>query len=296
MTVFAMRPIARNHTNDLIANRERISLWPNSLVMIGLFTAHVIIQHRLVFLGVAPVGTDPCDGVNAYAFIAIAFIAMGSILRMLWGRRSLPSMQYLHDIRSLQAVLYAIFITFAAEIVSLARNAATWDKIASASRLFAIISCLTTLTVAMQLLIFFTQRTRLSQSHLQRTRMILPVVFALVALAFCPEWPTYSPSITAHILTVAVGAFVVFVPMRVLLSQIVLRKPHDHYKKSGTGHLQSTMLLLSGVAVALFAFFRHIPFAVIDVAELFIAYGILGKPLGFDRWREGPIQTADTEG
>ena len=291
-----MCPKARNHTNDLTANRERITLWLNSLVMIGLFMAHVIILHRFVFLGVTPVRTDPCDGVNAYAFIAIAFIAIGSILRMVWGRHPLPSVQHLRNIRSQQAVLYAIFITFAAEIVSLARNAATWDKTVSASRLFALISALTTLTVAMQLLIFFVQRTRLSLIHLQRTRMILPVVLGLIALAFCPEWPTYSPSITAHILTVAVGAFVVFVPMRVLLSQIVLQKPHDSYKKSATGHLQSTMLLLIGVAVALFAFFRHVPFAVIDIAELFIAYGILGKPLGFDSWREGPSQTADMQG
>ena len=82
------------------ANRERTRLWPNSLVMIGLFTAHVIIQHRLVSLGVTPVSTDPCDAVNAYAFVAIMFIGIVSILRMLRVRNSLPSLEYLHNIRS----------------------------------------------------------------------------------------------------------------------------------------------------------------------------------------------------
>ena len=108
----------------------------------------------------------------------------------------------------------------------------------------------------------------------------------LIVLALCPEWPTYSPSRTAHILTVAVGAFVVFIPMRVLLSQIVLQKPHYQYERSSFGHLQSSALLLSGAVVALFAFFRHIPFVVIDIAELFIAYAILGGQLGLDGGRE----------
>lgn len=276
-------------------DRVRISLWPNSLLMFALFMTHVITLHRLTSLGVAPVGTDPCDGVNAYAFIAIVFISIVSILRIVAGANSLSSAKYLHNVRSQQAVLYAIFITFASEIVALARNAATWDRNVSPGWLFALLTALAAFAVCMQLLIFLRQRKRISLSHLRWTHTILPVVAALTVLGFCPEWPTYSPSITAHILTVTVGAFVVFGPMRLLLSQIVLTG-HDEYEKSAVGFLRGSIPLVSGVGVALFAFFRHVPFFIVDIAQLFIAYAILRKPLQLDNWREGPIQIARTSG
>jgi hypothetical protein len=131
---------------NLTANYESTNLWRNSLVMFGLFTAHVIINHRLASLGVAPVGTDPCDGVNGFAFITIAFIAIGSILRMFSGHHSSSPLRYLYTVRSQQAVLFAIFITFAAEIIALIRKPETWIGNRFAESVVALLGALTVVT------------------------------------------------------------------------------------------------------------------------------------------------------
>jgi hypothetical protein len=109
------------------------------------------------------VRTDPCDGVNAYAFIAIAFISVASVLRMLRGRHPSLSTKHLYSVRSQQGVLFAIFITFAAEIIALARNVAAWNRIVSPSWLFTSLAALATLTVILQLLIFLRQQTGISE-------------------------------------------------------------------------------------------------------------------------------------
>jgi hypothetical protein len=260
------------------ANSESTNLWRNSLVMLGLFAAHVII-HRLVSLGA--LGTDPCDGVNAFAFSTIAFIAIGFTLRMFSGHNSSSPLRYLYIVRSQLAVLFAIFITFTAEIIALIRNPETWIGNRFAESVFALLGALTVVTVATLLLILVTQRNRISLSSLRWTRTILPVVIAIVGLTVCPEWPTYSPSRTAHILTVALGALVVFIPIRLLLPEIVLNRSDVHRETTTFGTAREWTLLLGGVAVVLFGFFRHVPSFVDRLVMLFIAYALLGALLGF---------------
>jgi hypothetical protein len=260
--------------------------------MLMLFFAHVTINRRLVSLEVAPVGTDPCDGVNLFAFFAIAFIAIGSILRMFSGRGLASPVRDLYSLRSQQAVLFAIFITFMAEIIALARNLETWSSIVSPTRLFSLLGGLTAVTVAAQLLILVTHRTKISLSSLRWTRTIVPIVVALVALSICPEWPTYSPSRTAHILTVAFGALAVFIPMRLLLHEIVLNGSDVGHEKSTFGTAREWALLLIGILVVLFGFFRHVPILGADIAQLSIAYALLGPPLGFAGGMKNSMQNA----
>jgi hypothetical protein len=277
---------------NVMAGDKPTGLWRNSVVMLVLVIAHVMINRRLVSLGVAPVGTDPCDGVNLFAFFAIAFIAIGSIFRMFSGHGSSPPLRDLYCLRSQQAVLFAIFITFMAEIIALARNPATWIGIVSPTRLFALICGLTAVTVAAQLLILVTQRNKISLSSLRWTRTILPIVVALVALTICPEWPTYSPTRTAHILTVAFGALVVYIPMRPALHEIVLDGSDVNHEKTTFGTAREWALFLIGILVVLLGFFRHVPILGADIAQLFIAYALLGPPLGFAGGMKNALQNA----
>jgi hypothetical protein len=279
---------------NLTANYESTNLWRNSLVMFGLFAAHIISSHKLASLG-APVGTDPCDGVNLFAGITIAFIAIGSILRMFSGHHSSSPLRYLYIVRSQQAVLFAIFITFAAEIIALMRNPERWIGNRFAESVFALLGALTVVTVATLLLILVTQRNRIALRSLRWTRTILPVVVAIVALTVCPEWPINSPSRTAHILTVALGALVVFIPMRLLLPEIVLIGSDVHRETTTFGTAREWTLLLGGVAVELFALFRHVPIVVERLALLFIAYALLGAPLGFAGRLKNAVQNARAE-
>lgn len=292
---------------DPAANHASPKLWPNALVMLGLLAADIIINHGFVSVR-APVGTDPCDGVNAFAFYTIAFIAIGSLLRMLIGRDSSSPLRYLFTVRSQQAVLFAIFITFVAEIIALLRNPERWIGSRLGEVLFALVVALTAVTVATLLLILFTQRNRIaliaprvggatvrSATVGKWTRTISPVAVAIVGLAICPEWPIDSPSRTAHILTVALGALVVFIPMRLFLSQIVLRgsdKSDVQRETTNLGTARDWSLLLLGIAVVLFGFFRHIPGLLFGVGHLVIAYAFLGALLGFAGSPKNPIRAA----
>ncbi len=266
---------------NVMARDRPTGLWRNSVVMLLLLFAHVITHRKLSFMGVAPVGTDPCDGVNAFAFFTIVFIAIGSILRMVSGNHSWSPMRYLYIVRSQQAVLFAMFITFMAEIIALIRNPRTWVGNHFAESLFGLICALTVVTIAILLLILFTQRNRISLTSLRWTRSILPVVIAVVVLSVCPEWPTYSPSRTAHILTVALGALVVFIPMRLLLPEIVLNGSDDDRGTVTFGTAHELTLLVGAVAVVLLSFFRHVPIFAGNLAMLFITYALLGTVLGF---------------
>ena len=276
------------------ASNESTNLWRNSLIMLGLLTAHLIMNHRLASLR-APVGTDPCDGVNGFAFFTIVFIAIGSTLQMFSGHHSSSSLRYLYIVRSQQAVLFAIFITFTAEIIALIRDPEPWIGNRFAESEFALIGALTVVTVATQLLILVTQRNRISLSSLRWTRTILPVAIAIVVLTVCPEWPTYSPSRTAHILTVALGGLVVFIPMRLLLPEIVLNGSDRPRETTTFGTAREWTLLLGGVAVVLFGFFRHVPIFVGQLATLFIAYALLGALLGFAGSPKNSMQDAHAD-
>jgi hypothetical protein len=266
---------------NLMADDKPTKLWRNSLVMLGLFAAHIIINHRLVSLGVHGVGTDPCDAVNLFAGISILLIVIGSLWRISSGRHSSSPLRYLYAVRCQQAVLFAIFITFTAEIIALARNLTMWTGIVSPIRVFALLGALTAATVATQLLILVTQRKRISLSSSRWTRAVLSVVVAILALAVCPEWPIYNSSKTAHLLTVALGALVVFIPMRLFVPEVVLNRSDAHRETTGFGPAREWASLVCGVGVVLFVFWLHGPIVVERIAELFIAYAVLGAPLGF---------------
>jgi hypothetical protein len=283
---------------NLAKTDKPTNLWRNSVVIFGLFTAHFIVQHRLVSLRVHGIGTDPCDGVVLFAFCTIALIAILSLLRMFSGSSS--PLRYLYVIRAQQAVLFAIFMMFMAEIIALARNTEMWTRIVSPTRLFALLGALAAVTVATQLLILVTQQKRISMSSLRWTRTILPVVVAIVVLTVCPEWPTYSPSRTAHILTVAVGALVVFIPLRLFLPELVLNGSDAYGETTTFGTRREWTLLLVGVAVQLFDFWPAArkaigPIGHMHLAGFLIAYALLGAPLGFARSWKNLTQNAHAD-
>jgi hypothetical protein len=277
---------------------EPIKLWRNSVVMFGLFAAHFIVQHRLVSRRVGGLGTDPCDAVVLFAFVTIALIAIVSLLRMFSGSSS--PLRYLYVIRAQQAVLFAIFMMFVAEIIALARSSEMWTRIVSPTRIFALHGALAAVTLAILLLILVTQRHRISLSSLRWTRTILPVVIAILVLMVCPEWPTYSSSRTAHILTVAVGALVIFIPLRLFLPALVLQGSNAHGETTTFGTGREWTLLLSGVALQLCDFWPAAgkaigPIGHMHLASFLIAYAVLGRPLGFAGSWKNSMQRARGE-
>jgi hypothetical protein len=220
-------------------------------------------------------------------------------------------LRYLFTVRSQQAVLFAIFITFVAEIIALLRNPERWIGNRFAELLFALVVALTVVTVATLLLILVMQRNRISldawrvgtaaavRSATVRiwTRTILIVMVATVALTICPEWPIDSPSRTAHILTVALGALVVFIPLRLFLPELVLNGSDVYGETTTFGTRREWTLLLVGVAVQLCDFWPTVRKAIgpMHLPGFLIAYAVLGAPLGFARSLKNSMQNAHAD-
>jgi hypothetical protein len=273
------------------------------LLCLDFFAAHFIIQHRLVSQRVKGIGTDPCDAVVLFAFFTIALIAIISLLRVFRGSSS--PLRYLYVVRSQQAVLLAIFMMFMAEIIALARSSEMWTRIVSPTRLFALLGALAALTVATQLMILITQRKKLSLSSIRWTRAALPVAVSILILIICPEWPNYSSSITAHILTVVVGALVVFIPLRLFLPELVLNGSYAYGETTRFGTRREWIFLVAEIAVHQFVFWPgiskasgplgHLPRVVFEIAVILIAYSVLGAPLGFARSLNDSPQSAHAD-
>jgi hypothetical protein len=126
---------------------------------------------------------------------------------------------------------------------------------------------------------------------------ILPVVPAIVVLTVCPEWPTYNSSRTAHILTVAVGALVVFIPLRLFLLELMPNGSDVYGETTTFGTRREWTLLLVGVAVYLCDFWPVVRKAIgpMHLPDFLIAYAVLGAPLGFARRLKKSIQNAQAD-
>jgi hypothetical protein len=130
---------------------------------------------------------------------------------------------------------------------------------------------------------------------------------AIVVLAMCPEWPIYSSSTTAHILTVALGGLVLLVPMRLLVLEIVLSGSDVPREAAAFGTAREWMSLMGGIIVILLVLWPaatktgrlwghiHIPMVVFKIAHLFVAYAVLGAPLGFAGRLKNSVQNARAE-
>jgi hypothetical protein len=288
---------------NLTANSQPTSLKSNSAVIIALITVFLITKHSLVALNVPPLRSDPCDAVGAFALITIIFIVITSLVRAFDRHpKSLSSaLLPLYLLRSQQAVVLAVFITIAADVVALGRHTAMWVNLVSPTYLLVLLGNLAVIGVTAQFLIFVVQRTPSQTQSIRWSLVVFTALFAIAVLVFCPEWPHDHDSTTAHILTVAIGALMVFVPMRLLLPELVPYGSNAHRKRSVSGAVREWLSPVAGVLMGAFGFWvnsisvdgalRHAhPSAfVLSIAGLLVANAFLGESLGLGgekRWGE----------
>lgn len=277
---------------DLIATSAPTSLKRNSAAVFGLITVLLITKRSLVLLKVPPLRSDPCDAVGAFALITIAFVVVVSSFDR-YRKGPLSALQGLYDLRSQQAVVLAVFITITADAVALGRHPAIWISVVSPIHLFALLGTLAVVAVATQLLIFVAQRTPTQAGSTRWRRVAFTALLAIAVLIFCPEWPIDNNSTTAHILTVAIGALVLLVPMRLLLPELVPYRSDGHRESSVASAAREWMSLVAGVLMGAFGFWvnarnsggalrhMHLAVVVLAIAGLLVAYSFLGAPLGF---------------
>jgi hypothetical protein len=196
-------------------------------------------------------------------------------------------------IRSQQAVVLAVFLNLAAAAVALGRHSANWINEPSRSTVLLALGSIALASVAAQIRTTATWRT-LGGSRLFPWKHVASIAVLVIAvLSFCPEWPIYSSSVTAHALTVACGAMIVLVPMRFLLREIGTDRSvrigrwltRREWVSVAAGILFGAMGFWSSTITGQ-TMFRHFGFADMILAGLLLAYAFLGQPLGLLRSKD----------
>ena len=112
-----------------------------------------------------------------------------------------------------------------ADVVDLARHPPVWITSASRNRMLAWLVVYLAVALAVQSLIQVTQPRVVGPTSTRRKWTTLVFSAAALILFVCPEYGIQHTSETAHILTVAVGVFVVLIPIRLLLPVLVPCRP-----------------------------------------------------------------------
>ena len=262
-----------------------------SAVVFGLIIIFIIGTRSLVRLRIAALGQDPCDAVRVFAAISIVVTAVGSLIRLFRQKHRdvAPALHRLYVMRSQQSVIFAIFLTLAADIVALARHPPIRTSAASRDQFIVWLSVLTVCTFASQVLILARREDVPRWSGVNRAGLAVAGVIAV--LAICPEWPIDYSSNTAHILTVVLGGLVLFVSMRFLLVELIPSKPDEPSGNAVITTAREWGFVFSGGLLFGLAFLLEtmhyrlpVPFSpvVLGVAgAALIAYAFLSEPLGF---------------
>lgn len=261
----------------------RIGISISSAMATALIAALIASKAILVRLRIPPLRLDPCDAVGSFAVLTVALIAVASFLRR-W-RRDLETagLRVVYELRSHQAVVLAAIATLVADAIALGRHPSWWVRNNGRGEMLVVLCVLAAVSVAAQFSILAVRR-NLSQSTMSRPKRVAFVAgFAIMTLVACPDtWR----STAAHVFTVTLGALVLFLPMRLLLVEIVPTGYSGSENAFGAIRREWT-LLMSGVLLGAFGFWAEamklgtVAGSSLVSAVLLVAYLCVAAPLGF---------------
>jgi hypothetical protein len=283
----------------------------NAVIVFGLaalfYWSFMLAKHDPALRDIIPFGKDPYDAVGSFGVIVGMLIALVSLVRAFRPYREHPpsTAQRVYLVRSQVAVVLAVLITLAADVVAMARNPVIWIGAASRDWLIALLGGMAVVTVAVQLLIRASQE-KLPEGGMKRwIAAAIATLLAILALAHYPEQLINGTA--THLLTVVAGAIVLFAPMRPLLNALVpygadQRRIETTPARSrfSTAAQRWGIVLVVGGLIGAFAFLGEMAegsgalpmgrlafvasvFISLGLAGLLIAYAFLGKPLGLGR-------------
>jgi len=189
--------------------------------MFGLTAILVFAQYKVAKLPIRPFNLDPCDAVAHFVYFIVGFVFVISLFRTLSTGGSTSSRYIL---RYQQTFALAVFTMLLADVVDLVRHPSVWITSGSRNEMLAWLVVYVAVAVAMQSLIQATQRRGVGPTSGRRKWATLIFLAAALILFVCPEYGIQHTSEAAHILTVAVGVFVVIIPIRLLLPVLVPRQ------------------------------------------------------------------------
>lgn len=247
-------------------------------------------KHDPALRPVIPFGDDPYDAVGSFGVIVAMIVAVIALVRALRPYRKEPPSRArrVYLIRSELAVVLAVLITLGADIIALARHPAMWVGAASRNELLMLLGGLAIAAIATLVSILHSREDATGGDP--KPAIVVTIAAALVLIVY-PERLIQAP--LTHLLTVVIGAVILFAPMRPILTALV---PYD---PTGTRPRNRWLIaLIVGIGVGAFAFIGemgegggHVPlrqfvvvatvFVGLAIAGLLVAYAFLGKPLGF---------------
>ena len=200
------------------------------------------------------------------------------------------------------AVVLVVLITVAVDIVAMARHR-LWVNAPSRNELLALLGVLALVAVTVQLLIRTPQKTLPKIDPNRWHHAAIAVLLVIIIVAAYPE--QLIKATATHLLTVVIGAAVLFAPMRPLLTALV---PYDdaretrsetappHGRPLSAKHRWGIVLIL-GAIIGSFLFMAEMGegadtptaarllfvasiFVGLAIAGLLIAYAFIGAPLG----------------
>lgn len=242
------------------------------LVSIALVLIHLWIKTHIVRMRAIPLGTDPCDAVNIIGFAVVIVAAVWGIVRLIR-----PSHDQEHNTwRTVEAVLLALFMTVAAELITLLRNLALLHPQQRIILSFLALEAFALLAAQAWLL---SSRT----VHAHRTRYLaitVTVLAPLLALVLSPEWPIDGDTLLRHLLTVLVGFLVLLLPVHSIPMLLTNQRP-------GLRSTQERLMLGLGFALVLTGFWRlghganpRMAFLLNFAGCLAMTVAALSRPLG----------------
>jgi hypothetical protein len=265
-----------------------VSLKYNAAIMLAAAAAVAVAKYKLANLLVPPLRLDPCDAVGVFVLAAMFLVVVLSVVRIFHSdSKGFSSVaQRFYTIRSQQAFALAGFAVLGADVIALARHPSMRISAEWRNQLLAWLGVLGVTSTLIQLLVWAEQRSRY-HLPIQWKRVGWVVALTTLALAISPEWDLDFSSQTAHILTVALGAIVVLIPMRFLLPVLVPRESHESVSETLFFTASETIAFSLGVLMVSFFFWESSVGAMtrarrdlFSIAPLLIAYAFLGQPLG----------------
>lgn len=199
-------------------------------------------------------------------------------------------------------------MTLASDVVAMARHPSMWVGASSRNKLIALVGGMVVVTVVVQFLIRASQEKLPERGAKDWKAAASATVLAIVVLAAYPEQLIHRT--TTHLLTVVVGAIVLFAPIRPLLNALVPYKSDQGRmeKIPARGQFLTAgqrwgMAALAGALIGACAFLGEIGessgavplnslafvasvFVGLGLAGLLIAYAFLREPLGLGRCSE----------
>jgi hypothetical protein len=284
-----------------VLKHNAVAVFALAALLCGVF---MFAKHDPALRDVIPFGDDPYDAVGSFGVMVGGMIALLSLVRSFRTRPGASSaMQRLYLVRAQEAVVLTVFLTVAADAVAMSRHASMWMGAVSRDRLLALLSGLTIAAIAVQWLVC---RSITVLPVLRKRRWIGAAALTLLSLLILAYYPErLIDRLSTHLLTVIVGDFVLFVPMRPLLMALVPIPVCDESIEKNQVHLPTagwrwTIAALIGILLGFFAFAGEVTeagsapsmerlvlvgavFVGLGLAGNLIAYALLGRPLGLGR-------------